>query len=109
MSGDLELTRIIVEKTKALIHATDNNGNTPLHISARHSHFKVLELLIASKGDVTALNNEVKKFLKIIQLIISIKIFFPIYFQKGAFNFTCNMRLQRRGSTIIPKNTQINP
>ena len=50
-----------MEKTKALIHATDNNGNTPLHISARHNHFKILELLISAKGDVTALNNEVKK------------------------------------------------
>lgn len=53
--------QLLLEKSKSLIYAVDNNGNTPLFIAAEHNNnFKIFELLISKKSDVTSVNNEVK-------------------------------------------------
>lgn len=48
--GDLEITKLLLEKTKVKVNAADDEGWTPLHCACAEGNLEVIELLGLCKG-----------------------------------------------------------
>src|ERR1700756_2981435 len=57
-SGDLKVLRNLLNGNADLVFSKDTNGNTPLHLAAHGNHIDVVSLLLLSKADVNAENND---------------------------------------------------
>jgi ankyrin repeat protein len=54
--GDLDVVKFLVTHgSESEVNARDSKRDTPLHIAARHQHFKVVKFLIENKADVNFL------------------------------------------------------
>ncbi|KAJ2787194.1 hypothetical protein GGI15_000914 [Coemansia interrupta] len=50
--GDIDRVRALIEESKDLVNAKDQNGYTPMHAAASWRHIELLKLLVSSGGDV---------------------------------------------------------
>jgi hypothetical protein len=66
--GEIKVARTILKANPSLIHARDNQGNTPLLLAASTIHFNMMAMLVAKGAEVAVQNQQGDTPLQLCQL-----------------------------------------